>query len=142
MTENLIQQKGRRSEQPMESNALNAVMATESTEKRPQQSREALRTRRECPHCAIKMMYHTLLYKHVCRGSPAMKQKWLLERMDKRIRERVMPVSEAELESPHVTLECAQKVSANAAGLRAFSSATGDSAQCPNTATANAGTLK
>ena len=85
-------------------------------------------------------MYHTLLYKHVCRGSPAIKQKWLLERMDKRIQERVMPVSEAELESPHVTLKCAQKVSANVAGLRAF--AAGDSAQCPNTATANAGTLR
>ena len=67
-----------------------------------------------------------------------MKKKWLLERMDKRIQERFMPDSEAK--SLHVTLKRAQKVSANAAGLRAF--AAGDSAQCPNTATANAGTLK
>ncbi len=52
----------------------------------------------------VNMTYHTLLYKHTCRGSPAMKQKWLLERMDKRIRERVMPPSEVELESPQPML--------------------------------------
>ena len=78
------------------------------------------------------MLYHTLLYKHVCRGSPEMKKKWLLDRMDKRILERVVPGSEAEC--LHATRKRAQKVSAHAAGLRAFAAA----AQCPNTATANA----
>ena len=72
-----------------------------------------------------------------------MKHKWLLERMDKRIRERVMPPSEAELESPQPMLKYAQKVLANAACLRAISSATGDSARCPkNGNVANAGTLR
>ena len=79
---------------------LGAVMATESTHKRQRQSREALRTRRECPHCMVSMTYHTLLYKHVCRGPPELKQKWLLERLDKRIRERVVLPSEVELDSP------------------------------------------
>ena len=79
---------------------LGAVMATESTHKRQRQSREALRTRRECPHCMVSMTYHTILYKHVCRGPPELKRKWLLERLDKRIRERVVPPSEVELDSP------------------------------------------
>ena len=39
-----------------------------------------------------------------------MKQKWLLERMDKRIQERVIPVSEAELESPQLTLKRFQQM--------------------------------
>ena len=79
---------------------LGAVMATESTHERQRQSWEALRSRRGCPHCMVKMTYHTLLYKHVCRGPPEWKRKWLLERMDKRIRERVAPPSEVELDSP------------------------------------------
>ena len=63
------------------------------------------------------MLYHTLMYKHVCRGSPETKKKWLLERMDKRILERGVPGSEAE--RLHMTRKRAQKVSAHAAGLRA-----------------------
>ena len=49
---------------------VGAVMSSESTHKRQYQPREALRTRRECPHCMVKMTYHSLLYKHVCRGPP------------------------------------------------------------------------
>ena len=74
------------------------------------------------------MLYHTLMYKHVCRGSPETKKKWLLERMDKRILERGVPGSEAE--RLHMTRKRALKSSAHVADLRAFAAA----AQCPKTA--------
>ena len=49
------------------------------------------------------MMRHTLLYKHHCKGSPELKEKTLLERMDERIRQRIGPSSEVDVE-----LECPQ----------------------------------
>ena len=60
------------------------------------QRQEALLTRRQCPECGKVMLYHTLMYKHVCRGNAETKKKWLLERMDQRILERGVPGSEAE----------------------------------------------
>ena len=42
------------------------------------------------------MLYHTLLHKHICRGSAEEKKKWLLERMDQRILERGVPGNETE----------------------------------------------
>ena len=60
------------------------------------QRQEALLTRRQCPQCGKTMLYHTLMYKHVCRGNAETKKKWLLERMDQRILERGVPGSEAE----------------------------------------------
>ena len=74
------------------------------------------------------MLYHTLMYKHICRGNHKTKKKWLLDRMDKRILERGVPGSEAE--RLHMTRKRAQKVSAHAADLRAFAAP----AQCPKTA--------
>ena len=60
------------------------------------QRQESLLTRRQCPECGKAMLYHTLMYKHVCRGNAETKKKWLLERMDQRILERGVPGNEAE----------------------------------------------
>ena len=60
------------------------------------QRQEALLTRRPCPECGRTMLYHTLMYKHVCRGNAETKKKWLLERMDQHILERGVPGNEAE----------------------------------------------
>ena len=60
------------------------------------QRQEALLTRRQCPQCGKTMLYHTLMYKHVCRGNAETKKKWLLERMDQRILERGVPGNEAD----------------------------------------------
>ena len=60
------------------------------------QRQEALLTRRQCPGCGRTLLYHTLMYKHVCRGDAETKKKWLLERMDQRILERGVPGNEAE----------------------------------------------
>ena len=60
------------------------------------QRQESLLTRRQCPECGRTMLYHTLMYKHVCRGNAETKKKWLLERMDQRILERGVPGNEAE----------------------------------------------
>ena len=84
----------------MENNAETAFGANTSIEmvqEKQRQSRNALRTRRECPTCKVTMTYHSLLYKHSCRGSPELKQQWLLERMDERIRQRMGPHSEVKL---------------------------------------------
>ena len=85
--------------------AVGVTMPTESTHEKSKQclSRDALRTRRACPHCKVNMTYHSLLYKHCCRGSPELKQKRLLERMDERIRQRMGPPSEVELDFPQAT---------------------------------------
>ena len=85
----------------MENNAETAFGANTSIEmvqKKQCQSRNELRTRRECPTCKVTMTYQSLLYKHCCRGSPELKQQWLLERMDERIRQRLGPQSEVELD--------------------------------------------
>ena len=42
------------------------------------------------------MTYHSLVYKHKCRGSFDTKQKRLLERLDERIQQRMGPFSEVE----------------------------------------------
>ena len=60
------------------------------------QRQESLLTRRQCPGCGRTLLYHTLMYKHVCRGDAETKKKWLLERMDQRILERGVPGNEAE----------------------------------------------
>ena len=60
------------------------------------QRQESLLTRRQCPECGKAMLYHTLMYKHVCRGNAETKKKWLLERMDQRILERGVPGNEKE----------------------------------------------
>ena len=60
------------------------------------QRQESLLTRRECPGCGRTLLYHSLMYKHVCRGDAETRKKWLLERMDQRILERGVPGNEAE----------------------------------------------
>ena len=60
------------------------------------QRQESLLTRRQCPECGRTLLYHTLMYKHVCRGNAETKKKWLLERMDQRILERGVPGNETE----------------------------------------------
>ena len=60
------------------------------------QRQEALLTRRQCAGCGRTLLYHSLMYKHVCRGDAETKKKWLLERMDQRILERGVPGNEAE----------------------------------------------
>ena len=51
-------------------------------------------------------MRHTLLYRHQCKGDPEMGEKALLERMDERIKRRIGPFSEADVE-----LDCPQPTS-------------------------------
>ena len=77
------------------------VSRHEQSKKYP--SRVALRTYRECPCCKRTLMRHTLLYRHHCKGGPEVKEKALLERMDERIRQRIAPFSEADVE-----LDCPQ----------------------------------
>ena len=48
-------------------------------------------------------MRHTLLYRHHCKGGPEENEKALIERMDERIRQRMGPSSEADVE-----LDCPQ----------------------------------
>ena len=85
------------------------IMPNESRHEKSKQcpSRVALRTRRECPCCKVTMMRHTLLYKHQCKGSPELKEKTLLERMDERIRRRMGPSGEVVLDCPQATPDSA-----------------------------------
>ena len=74
------------------------------------------------------MLYHTLMYKHICRGNAETKKKWLLERMDQRILERGVPGTEAE--RLRMTRKRARNSSTHAVDLRAFAA----DAPCPKTA--------
>ena len=93
----------------MENDAEAAVGVTMPTHVPPESkmmcpSRNTLQTRRACPCCKVTMTYHSLLYKHhKCRGTPDLKEKKMLERMDARIQTRLGPRSEVGLDCPQAT---------------------------------------